>query len=155
MASCFRSASGLLFGTLALLAGVACREATPPQPKRYILRTVDGQGLPAVVFQDNGVTKYITAGEAVLGAGDRFLLVVRDSSDSSILPEAAKTDSVRGSHRTSGSHLLVDFAPPESFDAYSDTGTVTARGDTLRVRTHFPIGRDYGVAVRQFLYTRQ
>lgn len=77
-----------------------CREATPPEASaHYTLRSVDGQSLPAVVFQGSGSTLWVTRGEATLGPGDSFLLVVRDSSDSPLLPEPAETDSLAGRYR--------------------------------------------------------
>lgn len=146
---------GVVIGTAALAAG-GCREATPPEvTARYVLRSVDGQPLPAVVFQGNGVTEWITAGEVALGPSDGFIIVVRDSSDSPLLPEPADTDSLAGRHRLVGARLVMEFAPPESGAAYADTGEVSAGRDTLRVRTHYPVGVSGGLSTRLFLYTKQ
>ena len=146
---------GVALGAVTVV-GSACREATPPDTAaRYRLRSVDGTALPAVVFQGNGVTGWVTAGEATLGPGGAFLLVVRDSSDSPVLPEPAETDSLAGRYRLGGARLVVDFAPPESGAAYADTGEVSAAADTLRIRTHYPVGVSGGLPTRLFLYTRR
>jgi hypothetical protein len=116
---------------------------------------VDGQPVPAIIFQGSSSTLWVTRGEVTLGPGDRFLLVISDSSDSPLLPEPAETDSLTGRFQSTDAGYVLSFAPPESGAAYADTGTISDNEDTLRIRTRFPIGVSGGLPTRLFLYVRR
>lgn len=134
-----------------MLSLAGCRD--PVRPARlagdYSLRSVDG-ALPARVFEGNGVTEWVLAGALVLGPGDRAVFLVRDSTDSPLDPEPVSTDSIGGRYRVSGSRIFLDLAIPEKQVAYTDSGAVS--GDTLRIETHYPVGRSGTISTRLFLY---
>lgn len=145
----------VVLGTAPVILG-GCREPTPPETvTRYALRSVDGQSLPAVVGQGGSFTVWVVRGEATIGPANDFTFAISDSSDSPLMPVPTETDSLAGRYSLSGDQLVISFAPPESGATYADTGALSAGRDTLRIRTHYPVGMSGGPSTRLLLYTKQ
>ncbi len=140
---------------LATSVGLAC-DSDPFRPgaaRRFQLVTVDGQVLPAVVFQSDGVsdiTEWVVDGALTLGPGTAARLVVDDSTDSPLEPQPSPPDSLAGTFEVGGSRILVHYAASRRNAAYTDTGTVA--GDSLRIETHYPIGMSGTISTKQFIY---
>ena len=126
-------ALGVLFAAAVLACGDSGESTSPESIEGvYALQTINGGGLPAIVYEDEAAKVEIVAGAITLGPGTKWSisLTARATVDADV---STNTETLDGTWSRSGSTLTLTSAD-------GDVETLVLSGSTLTMQAEIDSG---------------